>query len=609
MSTSADIAETLAEKQRQISIAEFFEKNRQILGFDSSTRSLITSVKEGVDNALDACEEAGILPDILVELDENGEDYLLQIEDNGPGIVKGEIPSVFGKLLYGSRFHANKQSRGQQGIGISAVVLYSQLTTGQPTRIISKTGPGREAHAYELTIDTSKNAPEVSDEGTVDWSRPRGTRVEMHLKGRYIRARKQSIYNYIKDTATVNPHAKIALIEPDGNEELFERAVEKLPPEPEEIKPHPLGIELGTLLKMLKRTDSYKLSGFLTSEFTRLGRKTAGKICDAADISENRRPPKMDREEGKKLLEAFQEVTLQPPPVDCLSPIGEEGIRRGLEKEYPDAEFISTTTRSPEVHGGDPFVVEAGVAYGGDLEAEGRVDFLRFANRVPLLYQRGGCSTTSALERIDWRRYELDQRGGNGMPEGPAVIVAHVASTNVPFTSESKDAVADIPEIKDEVELALREVARDMRSHVKKRKKLQKRRKKESVVKKLLPKIAEKSADVSEGEEPDVKPVVAKIMNSVLVSSETEGLGDEGVTRITVLNFDSRRHDFDVIFKSGEEAASASPPPSVTRDGGAVQHVWSVSVESGGRAEIEVVASEGTLDVGRIGSEEVVLDG
>src|SRR5660397_166204 len=174
------IAEELAKKQKAISIAEFFEKNRQILGFDSGTRSLLTSVKEAVDNSLDACEESSILPDIFIKLENTSRTNLtLIVEDNGPGIVKEQIPRVFGKLLYGSRFHALKQSRGQQGIGISAVVLYAQLTSGRPTSVYSKTGKNEDAHYYELVINTKTNEPEILMEKIVPWDRPHGTRIEV----------------------------------------------------------------------------------------------------------------------------------------------------------------------------------------------------------------------------------------------------------------------------------------------------------------------------------------------------------------------------------------------------------------------------------------------
>ena len=133
-------AEKLADKQHEISVTEFFEKNKQVLGFDSRTKSLLMGVKEAVDNSLDACEESEFLPDIIVKITNTGEEeYKVSIEDNGPGIVHRAMPNVFGRLLYGSRFHALRQSRGQQGIGISATVMFANISTGRPAHVASKT--------------------------------------------------------------------------------------------------------------------------------------------------------------------------------------------------------------------------------------------------------------------------------------------------------------------------------------------------------------------------------------------------------------------------------------------------------------------------------------
>ncbi|MHC4520911.1 MAG: ATP-binding protein, partial [Planctomycetota bacterium] len=148
-------AEDMARRQRDISVAEFFIKNRHLLGFDNPRKALLTTIKEGVDNSLDACEEGGILPEVKVAIapakDENR--FVVTIEDNGPGILKKQIPKIFAKLLYGSKFHRLKMSRGQQGIGISAAGMYGQLTTGKPIAITSKTAKSRPAHHYQLEID------------------------------------------------------------------------------------------------------------------------------------------------------------------------------------------------------------------------------------------------------------------------------------------------------------------------------------------------------------------------------------------------------------------------------------------------------------------------
>ncbi|MEK6875886.1 MAG: DNA topoisomerase VI subunit B, partial [Nanoarchaeota archaeon] len=263
------IAIELAKKQREISIASFFEKNRHLLGFDNPRKSLLTTIKEAVDNSLDACEEAGVLPEINVEVVEMAETkFRVIVEDNGPGIVKKQIPNIFAKLLYGSKFFKLSQSRGQQGIGISASVLYAQLTTGKPARITSRIGKKHPAYYYELHIDTQNNKPEIIKEDEVEWKREHGTRIELDLEGSYQKG-DQSIDQYLKQTAIVNPHVTIIYTNPKAEQIIFARASEEMPKKPVEIKPHPYGVEIGVMLSMLKLTEARTLQSFLMNEFSR----------------------------------------------------------------------------------------------------------------------------------------------------------------------------------------------------------------------------------------------------------------------------------------------------------------------------------------------------
>jgi len=280
------------------------------LGFDSGARGLVTAVKEAVDNALDATEEAGILPDIYVEITEVGDYYRLVIEDNGPGITKEQVPKVFGKLLYGSRFHKREQSRGQQGIGISAAVLYSQLTSGKPAKITSRPKGSADAEYVELIIDTDTNEPEIKTAERTTWDRTHGTRIELEMEAN-MRARSQ-LRGYMKHTAVVNPHARLELREPGLEEPMkFERGTDQLPAETKEIRPHPHGVELGTLIKMLEATESYSVSGFLQGEFTRVGGKTAEKVLNAF----------RDRHFGRELSWAIpdSEADIENAIVDAVS--------------------------------------------------------------------------------------------------------------------------------------------------------------------------------------------------------------------------------------------------------------------------------------------------
>ena len=518
------IAYDLAKKQKEISVAEFFERNKHILGFGNPTRALVTSVKEGVDNSLDACEEADILPEIYVEVkNPSEEECTIIIEDNGPGIIKQQIPHVFARLLYGSRFHAVRQSRGQQGIGISAVVLYGQLTTGKHAKITSKIEADRPAVVVELAMDTVKNRGEVINQDITHWDKPTGTRIEVNIIADYKRG-KRFIYDYLQSTSIVNPHARITYKEADGSEHVFERTADILPKKSIDIQPHPYGVELGTLIKMAKETKSRKLASFLKTEFSSMGDRTANAVCEEAKLDRNMNPTDMTRDQFAALHNAFKKVKIMAPSTDCLSPIGETLIRRSLKSETQEIspEFIFTATRPSSVYSGNPFQVEVGIVYGGNLPKDKPIKILRFANRIPLLYQQGDCAITTAIESIDWRRYGLEQPSGNGIPIGPAIFLTHVASTQIPYTSESKEAIADVEAIENEIKLAFRECARKVQTHINKKVRRVKTREKFDLITKILPEIAKKSAHMLNKPVPALDKVITRIMDVVWIEDLVE---------------------------------------------------------------------------------------
>ena len=519
----ASIAHELAKKQKEISVSEFFEKNKHILGFDSLTRALITAVKESVDNSLDACEDAGVLPDIFVQVDkEKNNEYKVTVEDNGPGIVKKQVSNVFGRLLYGSRFHTRAQRRGQQGIGVSAVVMYGQITTGKPAKIKSRISDDDVAYECELVMDTKKNRSQTVREDFVIWEKEHGTRLEVNIKGKYVGG-KQSIFEYLKGVAIVNPHARITFVPPDGNTMVFERSTEEMPPPTHEVKPHPEGVELGELLNMAKYTEAKKMTSFLNTEFSRISLRVAREILDHAEISYDMKPSRLNLDQAGNIIDAVKKVKIMSPETDCLSPIGEGLIRKSLKNVLGETRasfYAPPITREPKVFGGNPFVVEVGIVYGGQLSREDPVQIYRFANRVPLMYQQGACATTQAIENVDWRRYGLEQRGGKGIPYGPAIILVHVASTKIPFTSESKEAVANVPEIKEEIELALKACARKLKTHLNKAERKSKTRVKFEIVQEIIPMIAQKSAKIVGKPVPDIAGTITKIMNVVWVEDD-----------------------------------------------------------------------------------------
>jgi len=690
-----------------------------------------------------------------------------------------------------------KNSRGQQGIGISAAVLYSQLTSGQPAKVTSRPRGNTDAQYFELIIDTDTNEPEVQREETTSWDRPHGTRIELEMEAN-MRARQQ-LHDYMKHTAVVNPHARFELREPGLDEPWkFERATEDLPAETEEIRPHPHGVELGTLIKLLAATESYSVSGFVQGEFTRVGTKTATRIIDAfrdrhygralawsppgpdqaeqiepaiksavankgavataafadsitesvadtgflprfelesivdtvadrvetdvdrrfgetvranavdaawsvitggadestdallvadlhalvddatstrkddetvqamaealarrivdrdderyqithddltrlvadaasfvaeqheATFGETARenvceaiwarartvpddPPAVqaiadDRDAAAALLDAMRETDILAPPTSCLAPITAELVEAGLRKEY-DADFYAAATRDAEVHGGDPFIVEAGIAYGGDIPAEGSVELLRFANRVPLVYQRGACATTDVIRRIGWRNYGLDQPGGSGLPNGASVISIHVASTNVPFTSESKDAIANVPAIEDEIELAVREAARELKSYLNKRRSMKQRREKQNVLGTILPEMADKVAEVTGRERPAIDGALARIMNNVSVERERS----DGTVTLTATNHSETAETLEITDIVSAEPHDLSAGTIVEMDGEWFVR-WEVDLPAGEQATLtyETTAdAEFDLSVGGVDAEKLTVN-
>ena len=486
-------AETMAAGQRDISVSEFFAKNRHLLGFDNPRKAMLTAIKEAVDNALDACEEGGILPYIYVRvLQINESRFKLTIRDNGPGIVREQIENIFGKLLYGSKFHRLKMSRGQQGIGISAAGMYGLMTTGKPLMIISKTGKRKPAHEVVLKMDTSKNRPTViSDtehpEDNSLFEEGHGTQVTIELEGKYQKGR-QSIDEYLEQTAIANPHARITYVTPSNETIEFPRVIEDLPEEPKEIKPHPKGIELGTLIQMIERTQQRQLGGFLTKDFCRVGATKAREICKGADMTGQTWIKTVGHAEAEKLYESIQKTRIIAPNTDCLVPIGSKALLAGLLKEVK-AEFFAASTRPPNVYRGNPFQIEVAIGYGGGLGREDSAKVLRFANRVPLLYSQSSCSSFKAVAETSWKNYGLTQPR-NSIPSGPLIVMVHMVSVWVPFTSESKEAIADYDEIRKEMKLALQECGRKLGTYLRRRKRMARETERRSVFERYIGEIS-----------------------------------------------------------------------------------------------------------------------
>ncbi|MBR9700462.1 DNA topoisomerase VI subunit B [Candidatus Woesearchaeota archaeon] len=520
-------AEQLAKGHKEVGIAEFFARNKHLLGFDNKRKSLLTTIKEAVDNALDACEEAGILPEITVEIIEMSENrFRVIVEDNGPGIVKRNMGKIFAKLLYGSKFHSRKQQRGQQGIGISAAVMYAHHTTGRPAKIISKTNPKNPAHYIELTIDTKKNDAKILLDEEREWDKEHGTRIELDLEASYQKG-SQSPDEYLKQTAVTNPHATIIYVNPKAVQYVFARASEKLPKKAKEILPHPYGVEIGDLIKMLQDTKEKTLLAFLQNNFSRVSKAVANEITANARMSAKMRPHSIHRDGAEALIKGIHTTKIMAPSTDCLSPISSELLERGLKKEI-QAEFYASISRPAIVVNGNPLQVEVALAYGGNQTGDSPARLMRFANRVPLLYQAGGCGITRAVTGTNWKSYGIQQSGSN-MPNGPLTIAVHISSVWVPFTSESKEAIAQNDEIIKEIKLALQDAGRKLAGYVKKKKHAKKRLERANLFERYIPEVAHSLAKLTGEPEAVLKHKLAEMTHKEELVARLSELHDTNV--------------------------------------------------------------------------------
>jgi len=493
-------------KFEEISPADFFYRNRDIAGFSNPSRSLYMSIRELVENALDATEIGRIPPYIIVELTEEERIrgdvaiYRLRVEDNGIGVEEKHIPKAFATVFYGSKY-GYKQSRGTFGLGGTMAFLYGQITTNKPATIISSTG-GRSIHKFVLMIDIMKNEPRILDHKVLKnnggW---RGTIVEFHLEGDYTNS-KAKIIDYFKHTAIANPHATLMFIDPRGRLYYYPRATNEVPEPPEESLPHPVGVDVETMSRLLAMSRERNMLLFLVKSFQKVGAKTAKEVLKLAGIPENKKPRKLSHEEVTSLVEAIKKYNkFRAPDPSSISPIGESlfeiGIRSMLE---PD--FLYVVQRPPSSYSGFPFIVEVGLAYGGNIPPSDSIKLYRFANKIPLLYdERADVVWKVVNERIDWSTYKV-QRGA------PLAIVTHICSPKIPYKTVGKEAIADRPEIEREFLAAIREAARALKLYLSKIEKRAVAIKRMNIYARYLPLIARFAADLADKKPPRIEKLL-----------------------------------------------------------------------------------------------------
>lgn len=501
------MADGIFSKFKEYSVAEFFKKNRQMLGFSGKVRSLTTIVHEYVTNSLDACSEAGTYPEIEVWLaDEGGEKYRVKVRDNGPGIPKTHIGKALGMMLAGTKFNRYMQQRGQQGIGATGCTMYALITTGKPIKVVSS-HDGKRTEC-EVGIDFRNNKPLISliSEGPAE-----GGKTGLEIEGLFgeVKYDKSAygVYEYLRRTAIANPHATIIFNSPEAERFVFPKSVDEIPPKPTEVKPHPLGISAHDLIEKARNAPYQRISSFLQEEFTRVTLNKIKELQEAVpEVDLGKKPSEMSWEDAERLVAGFRKIKWIAPATDSVVPIGSKQIEKSLTSII-SPEFMHVTERSPKIYrGGIPFVVEVGLAYNGK-GANGEI--LRFANRAPLLFDAGGCAITQTIKSVDWKRY-----GIRNLDEEPLSIFVHFASVHVPYTSAGKQSISDEEEVVDEIKNAVMEAARGLERHIS-----GKRRAKEMVSKRaaILRYVEQLSMDLAElgGKKTESGKVKEKLLRMV----------------------------------------------------------------------------------------------
>ena len=601
---------SIKEKFNQISPSEFFYSNRDLAGFSNPTRSLYTAVREFVENSLDACDQKGILPDVhltIKAVDPEKSDpkpYILTVKDNGPGIDAEHIPLAFGTVLYGSKFGL-KQARGVFGLGATMAILYGQITTNKPV-IVKSSVDGKTQNMFELLLDIQKNKPVILKHTTKEVSK-KGLSVSICLEGDYSKAGNK-IRDYVYETSLITPYASITFDDPKGQKFSHPRFVKNMPSPPTIIRPHPHGIDVERIRRMIVESqfeiptiddtmiekvrkdlglskknlgftaimekakkkwktlprqvrvvialmsflkmdfeklnkikiedidmpnkklfywdfgdsqsksvemnpDSqyYKqltntvqgepLTTFLTKRFQRIGPTTAIKFAEFARFKPEKRMGTMTNQELVNLSDSLQkfEDFLAPDP-SCLAPLGEEPLEKGIRKFF-NPDFVAVVQRPASAYSGFPFIIEMGIAYGGEIKTGGPHVY-RYANRIPLLYDEGSDVVLKVSNDTDWGRYKI-----KGEP--PFIIVSHICSTRIPYKTAGKENVADRPEIERELRLALQYLSRKLAAYMSKRGQAEMAKKRANLYAKYIPLIAEFCTELAgKKKEPNYKKIL-----------------------------------------------------------------------------------------------------
>ena len=458
------------------STAEYFSKNLQQVGFSSPTKAVLTTVKEAMDNSLDACEDHGILPEINISIEKLGAGTMkntdrlrIVVDDNGPGITENDISKVFGEYLASSKFGRGRCSRGQQGIGISAATTWALQTTATPVRVITKTKDQRKAVTCSIEVDLKNNKGITRDRQTIDWNRPNGTSVEFIMEGRVQLNGEAGLLSYLRGNVLVNPHMTLNYTLPEVGSVTYERVTKDVPHVPEATEPHPHTMKLGEFLAHARLFGRTKLQTWLKTGFSRMSDKVIVDMFKAQNLPRgllDKGTESISDEQLKAVYAAVQATQLMAPSTQSVVSIGEDAMSLSVER-LGAIDFFAVATRKPTICDFKPIQVEVAIAriHGGGIDSDEPVQVLRFANRVPLQFDKAACAIVKAITTVNWRSYGLRQPK-DALPTGPYILAVSIVSPFIKFKNASKETIDASDELVEEIRRALMQAGQRLSRHL-----------------------------------------------------------------------------------------------------------------------------------------------
>jgi DNA topoisomerase-6 subunit B len=495
---------TLAKKSSGIttsSTAEYFAKNLQQVGFSSATKAVLTTLKEAVDNALDACEDNGILPHVEIKIMKKGKGHLkgadrifIEVKDNGPGIEEQDVPKVFGEYLASSKFGRGRCSRGQQGIGISAATTWALQTSAKGAHVRTIRKGQRKALECDIFTDIKKNTGIVKNKKKIDWDRPHGTSVSFYFDGRIQLNGEGGVLAYIRGTILLNPHLTLTYQLTDSKPVTIERASESLPKIPMATEPHPHTMQLGEFITHAQRFGKAKVNEWLRKGFSRVGPKTIDEIRKAGKLPKAMMTASLNSLKQKdltSLFDAVQNTDLKAPPTSTVMAVGEQNLAISIQR-IGELDYFSVVSRKPMIADFKPIQVEVAVARLKQKKSkdDDQIQVLRFANRVPLQFDKAACAIVKAITSVNWRSYGL-KHSKNSLPTGPYIVAVSVVSPFLKFKNASKETIDASEELVEEIRKALQKAGQRLSRHLNREKRASQHESKIAHIEKFSPILVE----------------------------------------------------------------------------------------------------------------------